>query len=91
MDGAPPHFHQGVRLFLNNNFPNRWIGRGSTIEWPPRSPDLTVPGFFLWEYVKDFVFLLSPTTPENMKKQIREAFQSITPQMSKVAANFQKS
>lgn len=91
MDGAPPHFHRGVRQFLNNNFHNRWIGRGSPIEWPPRSPDLTAPDYFLWGYVKDFVFKLPPTTPANMKEQIREAFQSITPQMlSKVAVNFEK-
>ena len=43
MDGAPPHFDRRVRQFLNDNFHNRWIGRGGPIEWPPRSPDLTAP------------------------------------------------
>jgi hypothetical protein len=37
-DGAPPHYIRLV-IHLNDTFPNRWIGRGSTINWPPRSPD----------------------------------------------------
>ena len=39
-DKVPPHFSQVVRQFLNHKFPNRWIGRGSAQNWPPRSPDL---------------------------------------------------
>lgn len=45
-DGAPPHFTVQVRQFLNANFPNQWIGRRGSIEWPPRSPDLTPLDFF---------------------------------------------
>jgi hypothetical protein len=40
-DGASPHFGNTVRQFLNERFPNKWIGRGSFLAWPPRSPDLT--------------------------------------------------
>jgi hypothetical protein len=29
-DGAPSHFSQVVRQYLNHKFPNRWIGRGGT-------------------------------------------------------------
>jgi len=29
-DGAPPHFSQVLRQYLNHKFPNRWIGRGGT-------------------------------------------------------------
>ena len=28
-DGAPPHFSQVVRQYLNHKFPNQWIGCGS--------------------------------------------------------------
>lgn len=45
-DGAPPHYSVAVRNYLNNTFPERWIGRRGTIEWPPRSPDLTPLDFF---------------------------------------------
>ena len=37
-DGAPAHFSTDVRQYLDNHFPNRWIGRGDPIRWAPRSP-----------------------------------------------------
>ena len=47
-DGAPAHFALDVREYLDNVFPNRWIGRGGPVQWPPRSPDLTPMDFFIW-------------------------------------------
>ena len=47
-DGAPAHFALDVREYLNNVFPNRWIGRGGPVHWPPHSPDLTPMDFFIW-------------------------------------------
>ena len=40
-DGALPHWGLHVRVFLNETFPDRWIGRDGRILWPPRSPDIT--------------------------------------------------
>jgi len=40
-DSAPSNYTRHVMQHLNDTFPDRWIGRGSTINWPPRSPDLT--------------------------------------------------
>ena len=45
-DGASVHFEITVRKYLNEVFPGRWIGLGSTtlpvpFDWPPQSPDLT--------------------------------------------------
>lgn len=76
-DGAPPHYCQTVREFLSEWKENRWIGRGGPIAWPPRSPDLTPLDFYLWGYVKEQVFEEAPTTRENMKDRIREAFHNI--------------
>jgi hypothetical protein len=39
-DGAHPHYTRLMMQHLNDTFPNQWISRGSTIKWPPRSPDL---------------------------------------------------
>jgi hypothetical protein len=39
-DRAPVHYGEDVRQWLNATYPGRWIGRGGTIAWPPRSPDL---------------------------------------------------
>ncbi|CAF2265037.1 unnamed protein product [Rotaria magnacalcarata] len=47
-DGAPPHFSIDVRRYLDDHFPRRWIVRGGSIRWAPRSPDLTPLDFFLW-------------------------------------------
>jgi hypothetical protein len=46
-DGAPSHYTRHVVQHFNDTFTNRWIGRGSTINWPPRSPDLTPLDFCL--------------------------------------------
>lgn len=80
-DGAPVHFTRDVRNHLDQNFPERWIGRGSDVLWPPRSPDLTTCDFFLWGYVKEKVYQERFTTIENFKQSIRNAFQSITRNM----------
>lgn len=80
-DGAPPHYSLRVRQFLNNQFPNRWIGRAGPVNWPPRSPDLTCLDFFLWGSIKNMVYKIPPTTREDMKLRIQNAFQQITPRM----------
>jgi hypothetical protein len=46
-DGAIPHYHRDIRTYLDNTFPERWIGRRRSVEYPPVSPDLTPPDFFL--------------------------------------------
>jgi hypothetical protein len=33
-------------------FPQRMTSRLSDVPWPPCSPDLTAPDFFLWDYLK---------------------------------------
>jgi len=41
-DGAPSHYTRHVMQHHNDTFPNKRIGRGSTTDWPPRSPELTM-------------------------------------------------
>lgn len=90
-DGAPPHFHCEVRQFLYRQYPEKWIGRGGFISWPPRSCDLTPLDFFLWGYIKDRVYVNKPTTREDMKDRIREVCRTVTPLMlSDVRHNIQK-
>jgi hypothetical protein len=78
-DGAPPHFAVQVRNFLNNVFPNRWIGRRGPFEWPPRSPDLTPLDFFLWGHLKSKVYVDKPNSLEDLKRRIRVEMANITP------------
>lgn len=76
-DGAPAHYAHIVRDWLNEKFPNRWIGRRGAIEWPPRSPDLTPPDFFLWGVLKQEVYSVRATSIDDLKARIISAIQSI--------------
>ena len=49
-DETPSHYTRYVMQHLNDTFRNRWIGRGSTSNWPPRSPDLTPVRFLFMEF-----------------------------------------
>jgi hypothetical protein len=42
---------------LGTTFPGRWIGRGGSVLWPPKSTDLTPLDFFFWGYVKNFLYI----------------------------------
>src|SRR5678816_129152 len=55
-NGAPAHFSLVPRNYLNTVYPRRWIGRGGTEPWPPRSPDLNALDFFLWGHLKHLVY-----------------------------------
>lgn len=78
-DGAPPHFAVAVREFLHRTFPDRWIGRRGTVEWPARSPDLTPLDFFLWGYLKSKVYTNRPGNIRELKDRIRQEMLNITP------------
>ena len=85
-DGAPPHWHNEVRHYLDENLPRRWIGR-STVEnlalacWPPRSPC----DFFLWGYIRDRVFVPPlPVSLNELKQRITTAVASVDKDMSQV-------
>ena len=55
-DGAPPHYTRHVTEYLNESFPNRWLGRGGPVAWAPRSPDLTPLDYYLWGHMKTLVY-----------------------------------
>lgn len=76
-DGAPAHFHNRVRDYLNEQFPRRWIGRLGPVPWPPRSPDLTPLDFFLWGDVKRLVYEQESNTVEELRQRIVLAFETV--------------
>jgi hypothetical protein len=55
-DGSPAHYSRIAREYLEEIFPGRRIRRRSTVEWPPRSPDLSPPEFIAWGVVKNEVY-----------------------------------
>lgn len=62
-------------------FPNKWIGRGGPVTWPPRSSDLTCLDFFLWGHIKNLVYQEISENVEDLKTKIRHAFRTITLEM----------
>ena len=56
------------------------MSKNGDLEWPPRSPDLTVPDFFLWGYLKRKVYASKPKTIDELKCNIRAEIAAITPE-----------
>lgn len=69
-DGAPAHFAREVKQHLDEMFPERWIGRGGPISWPPRSPDLTPLDFCLWGWFKTEVYKVKVNNREALIQRI---------------------
>jgi hypothetical protein len=76
-DGTPPHWSLIVRASLNQNFPNRWIGRAGPHSWPARSPDITPCDFFLWGYVEDCGCRTPVADINDLNDRIKAAFATV--------------
>jgi hypothetical protein len=76
-DGASIHFSTGVRSWLNEKFEDRWIGRGGTISWAPRSPDMTPLDFFLWGHIKNNIYKTSIGDLDDLKCKITQEIRMI--------------
>lgn len=76
-DGAPPHQTGPVREYLNEKFPNKWIGKNGPIAWPARSPDLTVPDTFLWGTLKNRVYAQEFENVEQLRASIIDQCRAI--------------
>ncbi|GFV25159.1 uncharacterized protein TNCV_592251, partial [Trichonephila clavipes] len=61
----------------------------ATIDWPPKSCDLTLLDYFLWGYVKSLVYADKPQTLDHLEVNIRRVITDIRPQMlEKVIENW---
>jgi hypothetical protein len=74
-DNAPAHTSKSSLKHLNDYFGDRVISKGL---WPPRSPDLSPPDFFLWGYLKDKVFQSAPQNLHQLVNNIAHEIHSIT-------------
>ncbi|CAF4927346.1 unnamed protein product [Pieris macdunnoughi] len=75
--GCPAHYSRLVRNHLNEEYPDRWIGRGGTISWPARSPDLNPLDFFYWGAGKEKVYSKSMQNVEELRQRIAEAVEFV--------------
>ena len=70
----------GALLLL---FPRRLISLRGDVEWPARSPDLSLCDVFLWGYLKEKVFKHRPQSLEDLKERIQEEIDSIPPELTR--------
>ena len=76
-DGAPAHNALVIRDWLEEFFPNHVVALNHSVEWPPRSPDLTLCDFFLWGYVKSKVYVTPPTSIDDLKQKVTHEIRSV--------------
>ena len=80
-DGATAHTSRASMAVLRVHFPERLISIRGDLEWPARSPDLTLCDFFLWGFLKSRVYVNRPSTLQDLKTNIQEEIANITPAM----------
>jgi hypothetical protein len=88
-DGAPPHYTRHVREYLDEYFPNRWLGRGGPLAWPPRSPDLTPLDYYLWGHVKALVYETKVDSRAELGRRIFAAAEHIRNHPHSIASTTQ--
>lgn len=66
-DGCPAHYSLAARRAVDQTFPQKWIGRGGPVAWPPRSPDLNPLDYFLWGYLKNKLYAREQNSPDQLR------------------------
>ncbi|GFV29637.1 DUF4817 domain-containing protein [Trichonephila clavipes] len=88
-DGATCHTARATIDLLKDTFGDRLISRFGPVNWPPRPCDLTPLDYFLWSYVKAWVYADKPQTLDHLEDNIRCVIADIRPQMlEKVMENW---
>lgn len=84
---SPQTLHKLRQMML----PGRLISPMGDVEWPERSPDLSVCDYFLWNYLRKKVFQRRPTNIEELKEIIEDEVISIPVEMCrKASSHFRK-
>lgn len=64
------------------------IGRGGILDWPARSPDLNPLDYFLWGFIKSFIYDQNPPQSlEELEEQFQQALQNLTAEMIRKATH----
>jgi len=87
-DKATAHTAHATIDFLRQFYDDRIIDQNL---WPSHSPDISVPDFFLFSYLKNRVYQHDPQNLEELRNAISEEIETITPAiMSNVYENLKK-
>ncbi len=85
---ATAHTVTDTLNMLKEFFDNRLISKN---HWPLRCPDLSPADYFLWGFLKDRVYMNTPQTLEDLRRNTTAEIDHITPNMlKKVHANMVK-
>ena len=80
-DGATAHTAGAVLTKLQGIFSGKVISKGGSVPWPPRSPDLALPDFFLWGYLKSQVYRTPVRSLRLLKRRLRAAVRAVPENM----------
>jgi hypothetical protein len=86
-DGATAHTARAVLDYLQEVFPGKVISKGGSVQWPPRSPDLSLCDYFLWGHLKGQVYRKPVHSVRQLKNRIRAAVGAISETMLKDAVS----
>ncbi|GFV73872.1 transposable element Tc3 transposase [Trichonephila clavipes] len=88
-DGVTCHTARSTIDLLKDTFGDRLISRFGPVNWRPRSCDLTPLDYFLWGYVKSWVYTDKPQKLDHLEDNICRVIADIRPQMlEKVIENW---
>ncbi|GFW78608.1 transposable element Tc3 transposase [Trichonephila clavipes] len=88
-EDATCHTARATIDLLKYTFGDCLISRFGPVNWPPRSCDLTPLDYFLWVYVRSWVYADKPQTLDHLEDNIRRVMADIRPQMlEKVIENW---
>ena len=70
--GCPPSMSHRDHQAAAKRLGERFIARGTSVMWSPRSPDLTPPAFRLWDQVKEGTYKHEPRDLPEIKTTVTE-------------------
>ena len=76
-DGATSHTARVTIDLLEGKFCERVVSRNGSVEWPPRSCDLTPLDFFLWGHIKSLVYANKPATLDHLKDKCQRSDRNV--------------
>lgn len=89
-DGATAHTTRENIAFLREFFDDRIISLHTEVEFPPRSPCLTIMDFFVFPHLKNRIFKTPVANLQDLQQRIIDECALITPAMLQNAFNSMK-
>lgn len=69
-DGVTTQTARTSMDIIKEMFSGNVISQGDDLSWLPRSSDIPICNYFLWDYLKEKVFFNKPCTPDEFKTVI---------------------